>query len=351
MRAYLMHDALIVMRFIRKYHFLFCTGFNDVISWLQQHGVPVGAARGVAEAYKSDAKALATKNPYMFIDTVPGFRFHDAEHLAERLAVDPGAPERAAAALQHTLTEAASRDSETAMEWWRLQSKTLQFLGKFRPWPEGHTLHTGAELLVRNGKLVVEDVTLVHTPQQQHQQEYLYNMVAKQDSWNDNALVMLSVLHRAEEDIIDFLIKAAAACHRELKKLIPGFSSTSSSSSESKPAPPSCLGLLPIKPQLAEYITQCESELSAELGVPVQFNEGQRQAVAMVAALPVVLVTGGPGCGKTLTSQAIARGWLDQSLKVALAAPTGDEGCKGVRVLLADGTVQHGQLNRGTGVQ
>jgi hypothetical protein len=68
-----------------------------------------------------------------------------------------------------------------------------------------------------------------------------------------------------------------------------------------------------------------QQELTQQLGKPVVFNEGQRAALLLAQRLPVIALTGGPGCGKTLVSQAIAKQWSEDmdGTEIFMAAPTG----------------------------
>jgi exodeoxyribonuclease V alpha subunit len=61
---------------------------------------------------------------------------------------------------------------------------------------------------------------------------------------------------------------------------------------------------------------------SFEAAVSMQLAPAQRDAVRLVAEHPVVVVTGGPGVGKTTVVRAILA-LLGKSLRVALTAPTG----------------------------
>jgi exodeoxyribonuclease V alpha subunit len=61
---------------------------------------------------------------------------------------------------------------------------------------------------------------------------------------------------------------------------------------------------------------------SFEAAVSMQLAPAQRDAVRLVAEHPVVVVTGGPGVGKTTVVRAILA-LLGRSLRVALTAPTG----------------------------
>ena len=55
-----------------------------------------------------------------------------------------------------------------------------------------------------------------------------------------------------------------------------------------------------------------------------ELTDGQRTAVVAAAQAPVLIVTGGPGSGKTFTTRLIVRLWRAMGKRVLLAAPTGD---------------------------
>ena len=55
----------------------------------------------------------------------------------------------------------------------------------------------------------------------------------------------------------------------------------------------------------------------------VRLSEGQRTAVAQASVAPVMVLTGGPGCGKTFTTRTIVKLWRAMGKRVCMAAPTG----------------------------
>jgi hypothetical protein len=181
--------------------------------------------------------------------------------------------------------------------------------------------------------------------QQQQQQQYEFRLVSS--GWSDDALFKLSKLHAAESAVIDFILDAAAACSAAMaglwnkagssvshnagssstRRRSRSRSSTTSAAviSSTNPQPHQQQQLLPpITPDIQQRIAAFEAELSADRGSEVSLNEGQRQALALALSLPAVVLTGGPGCGKTLTSQAVARSWLANDEQLHMAAPTGE---------------------------
>jgi len=55
----------------------------------------------------------------------------------------------------------------------------------------------------------------------------------------------------------------------------------------------------------------------------MQLSPQQRQAVEMAASERVLILTGGPGCGKTFTTRTIVALWKAMGKSIALASPTG----------------------------
>ena len=55
----------------------------------------------------------------------------------------------------------------------------------------------------------------------------------------------------------------------------------------------------------------------------VQLNEGQVRAIEVASDAPLMVITGGPGCGKTTMVQTLVKLWCAQKKMVRIAAPTG----------------------------
>lgn len=55
----------------------------------------------------------------------------------------------------------------------------------------------------------------------------------------------------------------------------------------------------------------------------VKLSEGQRQAIRLAMTSPILILTGGPGCGKTYATAMIVKLWEAIGRNLKLAAPTG----------------------------
>lgn len=71
----------------------------------------------------------------------------------------------------------------------------------------------------------------------------------------------------------------------------------------------------------AETIAECISDAEASLGITL--SPEQRVAVDSAARYPLLIITGGPGCGKTTVIKAVTLLFQKLGFSMALAAPTG----------------------------
>jgi ATP-dependent exoDNAse (exonuclease V) alpha subunit len=77
----------------------------------------------------------------------------------------------------------------------------------------------------------------------------------------------------------------------------------------------------PQAPARVRRILETAARIEGELGL--ELSEGQRAAIRAAADAPILVITGGPGCGKTSVVQAIVSLWTAMGRKVRVAAPTG----------------------------
>ena len=71
----------------------------------------------------------------------------------------------------------------------------------------------------------------------------------------------------------------------------------------------------------ADTMENCLNQAEQELGLTFSFE--QRNSVALATTHPFLVITGGPGCGKTTIIRALASTFVQAGKVLALAAPTG----------------------------
>lgn len=84
-----------------------------------------------------------------------------------------------------------------------------------------------------------------------------------------------------------------------------------------------------------------ESVAKAEVELNLRFSTEQRSAVQMACNHRLLLITGGPGCGKTTVIRALTSVFKDAKLRLRLAAPTGRASQRMAQVTGLEATTIH----------
>ena len=233
----------------------------DIMSFLQSYAISSNWASKIYRFYGNDAVRIMRENPYRLAIDLRGMGFKSADKIAQSAGIAHDSPERVQAAILHLLQEAAG-DGHTFFPFDELGGKALEMLGIEDP------------LMVRQAV-----VALCREEPQPH-------LVAEKLPEGDKA-VYLKNLHRAEVNVAEYL-KSLLSTGKTIR---------------------------PINAQAQTEKFERETQL--------ELAPQQRDAVAMALKGGVVILTGGPGTGKTTTIRAIIAGLQGQMVSIALAAPTG----------------------------
>ena len=234
---------------------------KNIMLFLQGHDVSTTHATKIYKTYGSDSIRVVKENPYRLADDIWGIGFRTADTIAEKLGVE----------------------KETAV---RLRSGLLYTLNKLSD--EGHCyarrdqlLKTGAELLA-----VEESVLPAVLDEMVRQDDVKTEMIDGEDSAPGETAVYLPPFWFAE-----------TGTAKRLKQI---FSS-----------PPS----VKVKPQgLEERIRRVTG---------LNYDPAQMDAIRCAAGSKILILTGGPGTGKTTTTLGILTAFRQAGAKILLAAPTG----------------------------
>ncbi len=239
---------------------------RQVMVFLQGYGVSPAFAARIYKRYGAGAIALVRENPYRLAFDVWGIGFLSADKLATSLGVGRESDARVEAGVRHVLEE-ASTHGDVFVPRSRLGRETAALLGV------GEDLvQPAVDRLARAGDVVIEA-----RPEAD---------VAGGDDASGEA-VYVTALHRAEVAVAVGLRKLAGA----LAEVV----------------------VVDADRALGRY----ESEAAITLAVQ------QADAVRRALHERVLVVTGGPGVGKTTIVRGIVSILMRQGLRVALAAPTG----------------------------
>lgn len=237
---------------------------REVMLFLQSHGVSAGYATKIFKTYGNDAIPVVKENPYRLATDIFGIGFVTADRIAQKLGFQKDSPVRAEAGILYVLGQMADQ-GHVYYPYEPLLEKCQQIL------------EVGRDLLVQAigeiavaRRIVIEDLN-------PDLAEFLPNHKA----------VYLSQFHACETGI----------AHR-LRILIEV---------------PKSADNVDIEPALAG--------VQRHLGFTLA--EKQAQAVAYALQHKVMVITGGPGTGKTTIINAILKILAGVRAKVLLAAPTG----------------------------
>ena len=235
-------------------------GQREVMVFLQGYGVSPALAARIYKRYGAAAVARVRENPYRLAFDVWGIGFLSADRLAASLGIGKETDMRIEAGVRHVLEEAGSQGHVY------LPRDRLAQDASHRLEVDLALVEPAIDRLARHGEVAVEHV---------------------QNGELDGAAVFETGLLRAE-----------VAAANGLRRLLH---------SPCKP--------LPVDPDSA--IARYEQEAGISLAPK------QAEAVRRALVEPLLVITGGPGVGKTTIVRGIVASFLRCNLRVALAAPTG----------------------------
>lgn len=237
-------------------------GVRDIMVFLQSYGLGTARAVRIYKQYGDRAVEMVKSNPYRLTTDIWGVGFKTADELAMRLGVPKDSPLRARAAVRFVLQDLCTR---------------------------GHVGHPEAGVAQMTIDLTGIDTEIVREA-------------------IESARVEDEVVRDAGENPTDgtredwlylkpmFLAETGVA--RALRTLTVG----------NHPLP---------ETDVAAALNWAQSKMGIELAPT------QRQAIAGAMTEKVLVITGGPGVGKTTIVRAIIEIFAARNLRIALGAPTG----------------------------
>jgi exodeoxyribonuclease V alpha subunit len=227
--------------------------------FLQSHGVGTARAVRIYKTYGERAIELVREDPYRLATDIWGIGFATADKLAERLGIDRASPLRARAALRYVLQQLAG---------------------------EGHCGFPEAGVIERTAELTGIDAAIVTEAAEHQRAEGVLVREPNPGGDAEGPWLYLKPLFMAELGVA-----------RSLKALREG----------EHPLP-----------AIAEAALDW-----VEKRMGLTLAPAQRDAIRQAATSKVLVVTGGPGTGKTTIVRGILDVFTAKGLRCALCAPTG----------------------------
>jgi exodeoxyribonuclease V alpha subunit len=237
---------------------------REVMLFLQSHGVSTGYAAKIFKHYGQESIAVVKENPYRLARDIFGIGFLTADKIAAKLGFEKDSPMRAQAGIIYVLHQMAD-DGHVYYPYLPLITKCREILDV-----APKIIETAIADITLEKKIVIEDL----------------NEDADQFQSNHKA-VYLQKYHFCESRIASMLMRLKYA--------------------------PSMTGAIDAK----------RAVVWAEAQIGIQLAKHQADAVQSVLEHKVMVITGGPGTGKTTLISAILKIFIRMKTRVLLSAPTG----------------------------
>jgi exodeoxyribonuclease V alpha subunit len=236
---------------------------KDVMVFLQSHGVSSTFAIKIYKHYQDRSIAVVKENPYRLAIDIFGIGFKTADKIAGQLGISPSSPERAEAGILHVLGELSN---------------------------EGHVFYPRRKLIEAAAALLEIDAGIIETAVgalAEAGQVVVTPILGETGQAQEDQAIYIASLHRAES--------GAAELGRALLR----------SSSRTI--------TIDIEKAIAWFEERQKITLAPE----------QREAIRSAVTSKFLVITGGPGTGKTTLVNGIIQILEKKGRRILLGAPTG----------------------------
>ena len=277
---------------------------KDIMIFLQGNGVSSAYATKIYKTYGKESIQKVQENPYRLADDIWGIGFKTADSIAKNMGYADNDIRRCKSGIIYSLNQLAN---------------------------EGHVFALREQLI----KDTNERLGLSQDPATTSEQKAIPGVLLEQ-MVAEPAPQMRPPVEQALEEMI-------SSDDLKVERTIPSKDSMEAISSkdsmeeeESIYLPPFYFSEIGVAKKLLElnasqtggnlFESQGKGKVdmaAIEKQSGIQYDEVQRAAITMAAESKVMVLTGGPGTGKTTTTQGIIAAWKTAGLSILLAAPTG----------------------------
>lgn len=254
---------------------------KNVMLFLQEYGVSTAFAAKIYRQYGNRSIELVKENPFRLADDIWGIGFKTADSIAQKLGFQKEAFVRLRSGIMYTLSTLAD---------------------------EGHVYAQKKQLIAKAAELLVADEGCIVMTMDQ--------MLADRD------LIREKIVKKCKTNT------ETDSCEEEAIYLPPFYFAEAGTANKLKHlANEPATDRLWVQLMEARATTE-NSELSVDVSkvqkiVNMEYDEVQADAIRKAAVSKVMVLTGGPGTGKTTTAQGIIAAYHMFGLRILLAAPTG----------------------------
>ncbi len=273
---------------------------KNVMLFLQSHDVSTAHAAKIYKTYQNEAIPIVTENPYRLADDIYGIGFVTADTIAQKLGVDKDAPHRVQAGIKYVLSQKA--DDGHVFQHHTELIEACQTMLEQKP-----------EAIEQGIRALIEKDEIIHTDAQvsvgEMQDDYNVSCQSsaisshsetsdapqkplstdnRQLSTDNHSAIYLAPFYYAELGVANQLLRLLASGKPNVNQL-----------------------------SINTSLTQLEDEMH------IRFAPQQGEAIHTALTTRAMILTGGPGTGKTTTTVGMIRLFEADGRRIALTAPTG----------------------------
>lgn len=260
---------------------------KNVMLFLQDHGVSTAFAAKIYRQYGNESISKVKENPFRLADDIWGIGFKTADSIAMKLGIGKEAFIRLRSGIMYTLSELAD---------------------------EGHVYAERDQLIKKASALLeAEDTSIIMTMDQILKDEELIREKIMVPQFAPDEVIPEDAAKEIEKECIYLppFYFAEVGVANKLKKL-----------SAEPAADRLWVSLMKARqdtgnPELSVDVEKIQNTVN------MKYDEVQVEAIRRAATAKVLVLTGGPGTGKTTTTQGIIAAYRAFGLHILLAAPTG----------------------------
>ena len=233
---------------------------QNAMIFLAQYGISLSLGIKIYNQYQDALYRVLKENPYRMAEDIPGVGFRIADEIAARIGIRVDSAYRLQSGLYYVLGQAGA---------------------------QGHLYLPRQELLYRAGQLLgVQADTL---------EKHLMDLAI------DRKVILKEERQEGREPSVNVYTSQAYYLELNTARMLQELNIVCADQEE----------------KLRQNVARMEKSSGIVL------DEGQRQAVVQAVKNGLMILTGGPGTGKTTTINAMIRYFEGEGLEISLAAPTG----------------------------
>lgn len=244
-------------------------GMREAVMYMQQFGIGSGLANRIYEKYGPALYAILNSNPYRLAEDMDGIGFRTADRIAIRMGIEADSEFRIRCGLLYVLTLAAL-DGHTWLPKEMLRKRTQELLDLGIPDLDRFLMD-----LQIDGRIIILE-----------QRQDLTEDTGRRAPENVETQVYLAAYYYTERNIADRLYSLAVRGESD-----------------------------------AAFVDKRIKKIEKETGI--ELDDMQREAVRASVNNGLLILTGGPGTGKTTTINTLIRYYAEDHDEIMLAAPTG----------------------------